>query len=163
MKITLVIPTELKEMPERLDNTMRKSMIQAQAVIEREAKGNVPVKTANLQRSIGSSDVQSIGGKLIGTVGVRLAQAKYGEWVEKGTGIYNGRSSWTIVPKNGKMLAFKQPEGWSGPVAKDGRALAHKVTVKGQKGQRYLARSAEENRERIVQIFRSAIEGVIKP
>jgi hypothetical protein len=94
---------------------------------------------------------------------VRLSQAKYGEMVEDGTGEYNGRSAWTIKPKNGKMLAFPKPSGWTGPVAKDGHALARMVTVKGQKGQKYLARSAQDNRARVEQIFRTAVQGVITP
>lgn len=163
MKITVVVPSELGKMPEILDATMRKAMVEAQALIELGAKANAPVRTSNLQRAIGSSDVISLGGKMVGTVGVRLAEAKYGGWVEKGTGTYAGHEPWTILPKKGKMLAFKQPPGWAGPVGKDGRALAWKVTIKGQKGQRYLARSAEENRARVEQVFQRAIQGVIKP
>lgn len=161
MNIKVVIPAGFKAMPEKLDAAVKSAMIKSQALIELGAKANAPVRTANLQRSIASSDVLSVGGKIMGTVGVRLAQAKYGGWVEQGTGIYNGHSAWTITPKKGKMLAFKQPPGWTGPVSKDGRALARIATVRGQKGQGYLARSAEENRARIEKIFRSAIEGAV--
>lgn len=163
MNMRVVIPAGFKVMPEKLDAALSKAMVMSQALLELGAKANVPVRTANLQRSIASSDVASFGGKLVGTVGVRLAQAKYGGWVEEGTGTFAGRSAWTITPKKGKMLAFKQPAGWAGPVGKDGRALARIATVKGQKGKYYLARSAEENRAKIAEIFQSAVQSVVKP
>lgn len=88
-------------------------------------QGNIPRRTGNLYKSI-TSQVLSDREAVVGT-NVLYARA-----------VHDGA---VIRPKRAKVLAFKAPPGWSGPISKKtGLAIARKVTIKPNP---YLARAAE--------------------
>ena len=174
-------PAGLKVIAALLTPALVDAMHEAQAVLESSAKRNVPVRTGNLRRAIGSEDPVVTGAKIVGIVGARIAEAKYAAFVERGTGVYHepdAHGPWTVVPKNAKALAWRSGavmlnekgkklymnEAGNYTTTKHDAAMvfARKVTIQGMKARPYLAPSVEQNREKIQSIFRSKIQQAIK-
>jgi len=77
---------------------MRKAML----VVEGNAKRLAPFRTGTLRRSITSLVVAGDNGSVTGTVGTNIF---YGEYLEKGTGLYGPRHR-LIVPIHARALAW---------------------------------------------------------
>lgn len=98
--------------------------------------GHTGIDTGRLMGSIAiaQTDPNSV------TVGTNV---RYAKWFQEGTGIYAGRSPWTIVPKNGKALAFT-----IGGV----KYVRRSVTIPGQPARPFLLVS-DSDRQKIHRIF----------
>lgn len=150
-KITLQAPN-LDNAKELIDSAIMAGGQEATTLVNNAAVDNAPRKYGTLKRSIHPEVNMSMGkftGKVIQDVGV----AKYGPYVNNGTGIYNGGSPWTITPSNKKALAFK---------VGGETIIRKKVTIKGQKGQHFMERALEENQGKIQEIMQNKVNQAIE-
>lgn len=125
---------------------------------EDQAKTNAPARTGNLKRSIRSSPIAKVGNVYMGGVEVG---ARYGKWVESGTGIY-GPFGMPIRPKVGNVLAWRA----FNPMVRPGQeGMVYAAWVRGQPGQHYVRRAYEAT-ERVytpvrLQVLGQAIRTVL--
>lgn len=126
-----------KQARERVDAVLMRGVEKALLVVEASAKANCPVDDGRLRSSI-THTVEASDGVARGRVGTNV---NYGPYVHDGTGIYarngNGRK---------KPWAYKHPK--TGLI----------VFTHGQKPQPFLRDALEENKDRIAQIFKEAVD-----
>lgn len=116
----------------------------ATTMITQKAQANAPRKFGTLKRSI-HAEVDTIGGKFTGNIIQDSGVAKYGKWVENGTGLY-GEHKRRITPVNKKALSWKS----------GGKRITVKST-KGMKGRFYMKRAFEEGKDEVKRILTIAL------
>jgi hypothetical protein len=84
-------------------------------------------------------------------VGVRIdhLRAPYGVYVERGTGIYAGRTPWTITARD-----WRHPLPI--PTSADGLLYRHSATIQGARPHPFIEESVAANREHVKMLFREA-------
>lgn len=90
--------------------------------------------------------------------------AKYAVWVNEGTGIYGPRKT-RIFPHKGKGLLFKPDkkyDGKYGPTLSGGKFKGYYFfrSIRGQKGQHYVEKSAKKLKSRLPAIIHNALNSV---
>lgn len=135
-------PKVVEGAAELIPAALSQSLLEATALVTNSAINKAPRKFGTLKRSIHSE----ING-LSSTVIQENKVANYGRMVEEGTGIYhepNPQSAYTIVPVNAKALKFKV----------NGKTIfSKKVTVKGMKARPYMKPAAQENKQKVLDIY----------
>lgn len=133
MRIRVKVPPGIRAHREVLRATLERAVQRATSYATNQAINNAPRKTGTLKRSIHSVInplVASFTGSIVQDTGV----AKYGPFVEYGTGIYGPRGE-LIRPKTAKMLS------WIGPDKK--RIFAR--SVKGMTPRRYMKKAFDDS------------------
>lgn len=129
--------------------TAQEQMHKAMLKVEGDARRFAPVKTGHLRRSI-HYIVHVHGHQIVGEVGTDV---RYGEWVDKGTGLY-GPHHHVIVPVKARALRFPQPGNKSFTLAgrrrsgKAGEGAAYVIrrSVKGIKPRLFFERAYEQSK-----------------
>lgn len=114
--------------------------------VERLAKQYAPIEHGNLRGSINTKGPVVTGSNVEASVGTHLT---YSRFQEEGTGIYGPRKT-PIVPKNGKLLAWKVGGKW-----------AFARSVKGVRPKRYFRRSRDEARPVMTENMREAMREIV--
>lgn len=144
LNITLKVPN-FSNVVDGLSNVINKTGQQATVLVSNSAVDKAPRRYGTLKRSIFSQFTSSVG-KFSGKVVQDGTVAKYGKWVNEGTGIYGPNKS-PIVPVTKPFLAWKDYSGgW------------HRAkSVKGQKAQPFMEPALQENRDKINQMFKDRV------
>jgi hypothetical protein len=132
IRITVKVPTGLMQAKTLLDAAIESGVQRSTGALANEAIKNAPRKTGNLKRSI-YPEVNPMAGQFTGKVIQDTTVAKYGPWVEQGTGIY-GPFGTPIVPVRAKALAWKGSDG----------KMIFARSVKGMQGKFYMKRAFEK-------------------
>jgi HK97 gp10 family phage protein len=143
MIIHVQVPEGILNCAERLDTGLRNGIKEATKLITNKAVDKAPRRTGTLKRSI-HSEVSTLGsftGKIIQDSGV----AKYGVFVEFGTGLYGPKGD-LIYPNKAKVLAWKQ----------GGQQFFARYT-KGMKAQPYMRPAFEESKEEVKGVLEEEI------
>ena len=132
-----------KNGPEVINRELIGVMYEATSFLEREVKERTPHRTGHLARTIHAEVIEKGMPLIKGIVG---HQAKYGDLVEKGTGIYGPRGqAFEIRPREKKALFWV---GALHPVAK--------VVQKGFPGRFMFRRTLQESWPKIMKMFHDA-------
>lgn len=132
----------IEELIEKLDslvdaNKLKSNVSKACALVERTAKEKAPRDTGALRRSI-ESKVEMDGNDIVGTVFTALEYAPY---VEFGTGLFSEKGGRKDVP-----WKYEDDDGnW--------------YSTEGQHPQPFLRPALNENREKIKEILKGALNG----
>jgi HK97 gp10 family phage protein len=144
-KISVVVPSGLSAIPEQLETAITTATRSSTVLVTNEAIGYAPRKFGTLKRSIRGEVTSAFTGTILQDATV----AKYGKWVENGTGIY-GPLGTPIVPINAKFLAWQGPKGW-----------CRAKSVRGMKPRPYMEPAYMKNQENVNQIFQKNINEAI--
>ncbi len=136
------IQRAFKEAPHKVDRILQTATKKAGAKILATEKKEVPVKSADLRKSI-SMEYTPI------QVTVR-PNKEYAIYVHEGTGIY-GKNKRPITPKNKPYLVFKINGKW-----------IRTKKVMGQKPNPFVQRTAEKSERPVNSIFDKALKEIIK-
>lgn len=87
--------------------------------------------------------------------------AKYAVWVNEGTGIFGPRKT-RLYPRQAKGFLFKPDkkyDGKYGPTIANGKYKGYYFfrSIRGQKGQHYVEKSADKLKSRLPTIIRNAV------
>lgn len=132
--------------PALLANGLERGVQRATAMLTNAAIANAPRKTGTLKRSI-HAEVNPIGGRLTGRVIQDTGVARYGPFVEFGTGIY-GPTGEPITPKKAPFLQWKSPDG----------RFIRKKSVNGMKPRRYMRDAFDQNKNQVPEIVKEEIQ-----
>ncbi|MDU2066630.1 MAG: hypothetical protein E6713_17565 [Sporomusaceae bacterium] len=111
-------------------------------------------RTGNLERAVDFNVNDKGDNGVEGKVLIDENVAPYGKFVHPGTGIYAGRSAWQVRPRQKKSLRW---------VGSDGRFRFSKGnTIRGQRPDPFLYKSAEKNRQHVNDVFSSYTNRAIK-
>lgn len=148
--VRVKIPVSLQQAPERLQQGVKSGLERSVGIVTNAAIQKAPRKTGNLKRSIQAEPVQSSVGLFLGRTVQNKTVAKYGAFVEFGTGIY-GPNHTPIVPKTAPFLVWKDARGW------------HRVrSVRGMRARPYMRPAVEENVKRIESVIQEEIDNQLK-
>lgn len=122
-----------------VDLVTRRALSDMLDYAEMRAKHYAPRRTGNLHRNISRTRIRKIGITYEGNVGVRL-QARYGKWVNSGTGLF-GPFRTLVVPKTGNVMVFRKFD----PTVRPGKEqFIFAKTTKGQRGQHFMNKAYYE-------------------
>jgi hypothetical protein len=145
-KVKIDVPSGITATPIKLEDGLVVATKESTMLVTNEAINGAPMKYGTLKRSIRSEVVAGMG-RFTGSIIQDTTIAKYGAWVERGTGIY-GPYKTPIVPVHAKMLAWKVPGG----------SWYRAKSVKGMMARPYMKPALLDNREKIKAIFQARIK-----
>lgn len=142
MEIKFKLDTDPRQIAQKLKkdiaDVIQSGLLRVAGAIEAEAVAVVPRKTSNLANSIR----KYLTGRNSAVV---TATAPYAVFVHEGTGIYGPHhQTFDIRPKDKKALAFT----WMGK-----KIVRKKVTVKGQRPQKFFEQAVKKVQPRFQEIF----------
>ena len=109
LTVRVKAPAGLTNHKQVMDSALEAGTSRATGIVQNAIKSIVPTITHNLQSSI-IPVLEPAAGKFIGRVIQDSGVAKYGRWVNDGTGIY-GPEGRPIPPNTAKMLVWKGQDG----------------------------------------------------
>lgn len=151
IRVDIQLPPGIQNLRASANLGFQKGLTRSVGLVTNSAIRNSPkAVTGNLRRSIQAKPVEGIGGRFLGEVVQDTKVAKYGPFVEYGTGIYGPKKE-PIKPVNAKMLAWKGPDG-----------MIYRRSVKGMKPRPYMRPALNDNIENIKVIMQDEINKAVK-
>lgn len=149
--IRLKLPDGWRQSVQLINEAFQKGHIRATSLVTNKAIDKAPRKYGTLKRSI-HSEVSTLGARFTGKVIQDTKVAKYGPFIEFGTGVYGPKGSpIEIVPKNKKALFWK---GARHPV--------RKVVSPGMKARPYMRPAFRESIKEIEVVFNDELMKAIR-
>jgi hypothetical protein len=138
--------------PEKVVEQIRRALLESCRAVQNTARREHKFKahTGALERAI---DYRVERMEMEGIIWIRPEVAPYGGYVHHGTGIFAGRSSWMVKPKEKKALR------WS---ANGKFCFSRGHEIKGQPADKFLFSAAESNRQKINEIFKKHIDEALQ-
>lgn len=149
-RVVVKIPPGLELASQRLQDGVEHGIARATGLVTNTAIAKAPRRTGNLKRSIQAVPVTGGGGTFLGRTIQNPLVAKYGKWVEDGTGIYGPKGE-PIRPTSKPFLVWKNKGQWY-----------RKRSVKGMRPRPYMKPALKDNIDAIEKILQEEVNKALR-
>lgn len=148
--VTVKIPPGLELASQKLQDGVQHGIARSVGLVTQAAIAKAPRKTGNLKRSIQAVPVTGSAGTFLGKTIQNKTVAKYGVFVERGTGIFGPKGE-PIRPTSKPFLVWKNNGHWY-----------RKKSVKGMRPRPYMKPALRDNIRTIEEMMQEEVNKALK-